>query len=148
MTREVPSSRQRRASSIATRMAWADSGAGRMASARGERPPPRLDAAVVVQRADVRRHAVVSEPAGVDPGRDEGVPEGVHLDDRRHPGRVAVVEGVATLRQARAGGRLDGGDPRGAPGAGALCAEGEGEAREVAAAPAAAADDVPVLAGP
>lgn len=39
MARERPSSRQRSASSMATRIAWLDSGAGRMPSARTKRTP-------------------------------------------------------------------------------------------------------------
>ncbi len=40
----------------------------------------------------------------MDAGRDEVVSQGMHLDDRRHAGRIAVVEGVGPLGQGGATG--------------------------------------------
>ncbi len=107
----------------------------------------RFDVAVVVEGADVRRHAVVAQPAGVDARRHEGVAQRVHLDDRRHRRRVAVVEGVQALGQRRAGGRLDRHHPGALAGGVVLVQEGEGEAGEVAAPAHAADDHIRVLAG-
>ena len=117
ITRSSPSCRAATASSIAARMACDDSGAGMKPSvranwtaaskhvfwayARASRKPE------LVQVADHRRHAVVAQPAGVDRGRPEVVAKGVHLDHRRHAGRVAEVVAVLALGQARAGRRLD-----------------------------------------
>src|SRR3954449_6948820 len=53
----------------------------------------------LVDVADERRHPVVAKPARVDRVRDEVVAEGVHLQQRRHPGGVAEVVGVHTSGQ-------------------------------------------------
>src|ERR1035437_4403836 len=59
-----------------------------------------LDVAVRDERAHQRSHAVVPETPRVDPGRHERVPERVHLHDRRHPGRVAVIPGMQASARA------------------------------------------------
>src|SRR5215211_4792007 len=69
-----------------------------------------LDQTLVHQRRDYGRVAVVPEPAGVDARRHERVSQRVHLHERRRPGGVAEVVGVAALRERRARGRLDGED--------------------------------------
>ena len=51
----------------------------------------RLDKASSLSCADQRRHAVVTQAAGVDRRRDEVVPQRVHLDQRRHLAGVAEV---------------------------------------------------------
>src|SRR5713226_2744604 len=99
------------ASSIATRMACALSGAGIIPSAfenctaaskvasclTARASTPALArrckcVAVVHQRADAGGHTMVAQPAGVDARRDEGVAEGVHLDNGGRGGLVAPVK--------------------------------------------------------
>ena len=119
--RDAPASRPRSASSIATRIAWFDSGAGRMPSVRANWTPAAKLAFWWTARASMRpwslsrltsgRHAVVAQPAGVDRLRDEVVAEGVHLDDRGHLRRVAEVVGVDAAGQRRRRLGLDGDDP-------------------------------------
>ena len=56
---------------------------------------------------DHRRHAVVAQPAGVDRRRPEVVAQGVHLQQRRRPRRIAEVVPILALREGRARRRLD-----------------------------------------
>jgi hypothetical protein len=66
-----------------------------------------FDVAVIVRGADMGRHTVITQASGVDSGWYEGVPQGVHLDDGSHHGRVAEVEGIFALGQRGTGGRFD-----------------------------------------
>ena len=61
------------------------------------------DQAVADELRDQRRHAVVSQPAGVNGRRNEVVPERMHRDERRELARVAEVvrEDPAGERRAR-----------------------------------------------
>src|SRR5204862_7809985 len=103
----------------------------------------RLDDLLVVELAEQGRHAVVAETARVERGRNEGVAERVHLDQRREADRVAEVVDVLALREARAGARLDGHDAELRALAGELIGKKrKGEAREVRAAADAAHEDV------
>ena len=76
---------------------------------------PRLDHALLDERADDRRVAVVAQAAGVDRRRHEVVAERVHRHQRGQPDRVAEVVAVGAPGQGRAGGRL-GGDEAGRAG--------------------------------
>ena len=67
-----------------------------------------LDDLHVVQLADERRHAVIAQPARVNPRRHKAVAQRVHLHQRSHHRRVAEVVGVAAPGQGRAGGGLGG----------------------------------------
>src|ERR687897_2939677 len=90
-----------------------------------------LDVVLLAQQRHQRRVAVVAQPAGVDRGRDEVGPEGVHGHQRGHAGLVAEVVLEAALGQGRGGGRLDRHHP-GGPAAGQLLGQQrEGEAAEV-----------------
>ena len=107
---------------MAARIAWALSGAGTMRFGAGElhrgvedavlEVRARFDVALVVELADQVRHAVVAQTARVDALRDEGVTEGVHLDQRRRAGGIAEVVAVFTLRQRRTRFRLHGDESR------------------------------------
>ena len=92
-------------------------------------------------------HAVVAQPAGVDGGGDEVVPQGVHLDNWGHLGGVAVIKGVNTFGQRRRGRGLY----RHQAGALAvfqvLAQEGQGNAAKVRAAAHAADHHVWVFTG-
>src|SRR5262245_13397680 len=67
----------------------------------------RLDQAELTEMRHDRRHAVVAQSTGVEPGRDEGGAQRVHLDERREMRGVAEVVSVLATRQGRAGGGLD-----------------------------------------
>src|SRR2546427_12633665 len=95
----------------------------------------RLEALLVEELADRGRHAVVAEAPRVERGRNEGVAERVHLDERREADRVAEVVDVLALREARTGAGLDSDHAELLVLAGELVGdEREGEAREVRAA--------------
>ncbi|OLN24419.1 hypothetical protein DVDV_4257 [Desulfovibrio sp. DV] len=59
------------------------------------------------------RVAVVAQAAGVDRGGHEGVPQGVHFEQRRKPGHVAIVIAELPPGQGRAGLGFDGNEPDG-----------------------------------
>ncbi len=88
--------------------------------------------------------AVVAEPARVDAGGDEGVPQGVHRDEGGELPRVAEVVGEVAPGEGGAGRRLGGDEAHLLPGD-LVRREGEGRSREVAPAPAAADHDVRTL---
>src|SRR4029450_13173547 len=70
-----------------------------------------LDVVLLAQQRHQRRVAVVAQPTGVDRGRDEVGPQGVHRDERRHTGLIAEVVVEAPLGEGRGGRRLDRDDP-------------------------------------
>src|SRR5881628_41609 len=72
----------------------------------------RLDQPRVQQDAEGRGGPVVPEAARMDPRRDEGMAQSVHLHERRHLPGVAEVVFVAALRHRRDGLRLDRDEPR------------------------------------
>ena len=94
------------------------------------------------QRRDERRHAVVPQAAGVNPVRDEAVPQGVHLDERRHFAGIAKVIGVLPARDRRACVGLDRQKPRLGTALQAVAQERKGEPREIAATTDAPHDQV------
>jgi hypothetical protein len=102
-----------------------------------------------LQVADQRRHAVVAQAAGMKARRREGAAQRVHLGQRRQVRGVAKVVGELAARQAGAGGGFHRHDAAllGLAAAQLLADEGEGDAREVAAATGAADDHVGVVAG-
>ena len=102
----------------------------------------RLELAGLVEVADQRAHAVVAQAAGVDRVRDEVVPQGVHLHQRRHAEGVAEVVGVGALGEAGARRRLDRAYDGGHPARPLLAQEREGEAAEVGAAAGASDEEV------
>ena len=81
------------------------------------------------------------------PARHEGVPERVHLHERRRARGVAEVVGVAALREGGARGRLDGEDARVPAVLQVLPDKRERDPGEVRPAADAADDHVGVLAG-
>src|SRR3989344_6999876 len=66
-----------------------------------------LDQPFVAELRYQRRVAVIAQPARVNARRHEVVAERVHLHQRRQADRIAEVIGVFSLRQGRAGRRLD-----------------------------------------
>ena len=94
----------------------------------------RLDQPELLQVRDQRRHAVITQTAGVEARRREGRSERVHLGERRHVRGVAEVVGVLAARERRAGRRLDRDDARTAPAAQRVADERKRDAREVRAA--------------
>ena len=157
ITRSSPACFAASASSNTTRSACAGSGAGMIPSAareadrgvegRGLADRPRLDQALLDQRAEARRVAVVAQAAGVHGRRDEVVAQRVHRHQRRQPDGVAEVVAVDAAGQRRAGGRLGGDEARRpAPRAGAARMQRVGDPGEVRAAADAADDHVRVLA--
>ncbi len=70
----------------------------------------RLDQPELLQVTHQRCHAVITQAARVESGRDERGPQGVHLHQRRQVRRVAEVVGVRPSCERRAGGRLHGDD--------------------------------------
>src|SRR5258706_9765791 len=64
--------------------------------------------AVAYELRNERRSAVVAQPAGVDRGRDERVPERVHRHERGQLAGVAEVVRKKPARQGWAGGGLAG----------------------------------------
>src|SRR5439155_12984819 len=105
-----------------------------------------LDQALLLQERYEWRHAVVAQPSSVNRLGDEVVAQGVHLDERRHLGRVAEVVAVDALRQGRRGLGLGRDDPGLWTATQATPEEREGEPGEVRAAAGAADDDVGLLA--
>ena len=95
---------------------------------------PGLNQVVLEQLADDHAGAVVAQPARVDGGRDEVVPEGVHGQERGHAHGVAKVVPELPAREFGARGRF----ARDASDVGAfgqvLAQEGEREPGEVGAA--------------
>ena len=98
----------------------------------------RLHQAQLVDVGQQRRHPVVAQSAGVDGLGDERVAQGVHLQQRRHLGRVAEVVAVLALGERRARGRLDAAHGRAHAAGHLLPQEREGQAREVRPAAGAA----------
>ena len=103
--------------------------------------------ALLDQRADHRRVAVVAQAAGVHRRGDEVVAERVHRHQRCEPHRVAEVVAIHALGQRRARGGLGGDESRRLAVAQVGPDERERDPGEVRAAADAAHDDVGVLAG-
>ena len=57
--------------------------------------------------ADDGCHTMVAKPAGVDGRGHEGVPQGIHHDNRCHTSFVSIVPGVGALGDGGAGFGLD-----------------------------------------
>ena len=106
----------------------------------------RLDQAELVDVRHHRRHAVITQAAGVETRRNERRSQRVHLDQRRQVRGVAEVVGVFAARQRRACGRLDRDEAALAPAAQLQPEEREGKPGEVRAAAGAADHDVGVVA--
>ena len=66
-----------------------------------------VDQAFLVQLADQRRIAVVTQTAGMDSRWHEIVSQGEHLHQRRQASSVSIIVGIHTLGQGRAGSRFD-----------------------------------------
>ncbi len=90
---------------------------------------------------------MVAQPARVNRVGDELVPERVHFQQRREPGRVAEVVGVDAPGERRAGGGLHCADDGVHPAGQLLAQEREGQAAEVRSAARAADDHVGGIAG-
>ena len=102
----------------------------------------RFDYPVVIQFADNRVHAVISQSAGVHAARHEVGAEGVHFGNRAHVTHVAVIIRVNALRKRRARGAFRS-DYAGVGFALQFVSDKrEGYARKVAAAAGAGDDDV------
>ena len=120
-----PVSLQRRASTMAPRMACELSGAGMMPSVRGEDlgrlktldlvKGGSLDQAKFLRQTDHGRHAVITQAAGVNARRHETVSQGVHFHQRGEFAGIAKVIAILAAAHRRAGMRLAGHKAR-APG--------------------------------
>ena len=106
----------------------------------------RLDQSELVDVRHHRRHAVITQPAGVEPGRNERRSQRVHLDQRRQVRGVAEIIGVLAAGERRACRRLDRDEAALATTAQLQPEEREGKPREVRAAAGAADHDVGVVA--
>ena len=99
-----------------------------------------------MQLGDQGGLAVVAQPAGMDAGRHEVVPQSVHHGNGRHLGGISVVKGIDPFGQGRAGGRFHGHAAHILAG-GPVGDKGKGQPGEVGATAAAGDDHVRVVAG-
>src|SRR5690606_38182484 len=97
-----------------------------------------VEQTLVMKCADLRAHAVITEPARVNGRGDEVVAQGIHFHQGRQACRVAKVVCVFAPREAWGGRRLNGQDPRLRSPLHHGAKEWEGEAGEIAAASRAA----------
>ena len=155
MTFCLPSSLALIASRIVMAMAWFVSGALMKPSVRAKVMPAwkvsscgtasgRMQT-VQDELANRGRHAMISEPAGMDRSRNKAVPQGVHGQERGHHDRVPEVIGKRPSGHGRAGHGFHGDDVD-------LLAvdlvpdKGEGTSGEVAPSTAAPDDHIRVVA--
>lgn len=103
---------------------------------------PRLDDPQGNEMADQGSHPVVAEPAGMDGRGDEIHPQGVHVEEGRHTGRIAVVVAKGAPRERRASLGLDGDEADLLPLLEIPADEREGQSAEIRPAADAANDDV------
>ena len=102
--------------------------------------------AILLQLADDGARAVVTQSAGVDMCRSEGVAERVHGDERRVTRLIAEVVLEAAARQLRARGRFGGYDTQRAPFGQLMPQEGERQSGEVRSAAKAGDHHVRIFA--
>jgi hypothetical protein len=113
MARETPSVLHFRASSMAPRIAWLASGAGRIPFGPGELDPGGETGGLVIGRgfdqtqildvAHQRGHAVIAQSPRMKTGWGERRPQGVHFGERGQVGGVAEIVGELSPGEAGTG---------------------------------------------